>query len=107
MIQTKELIVTTLIAAIPAIMITPSIAHAQSALEIHNGLHSQLTAHSYDVAPGDQFLQQTVSTIHSSQLWTDTQKSAIITSWDEDYNNLHLGIGHGGEVVPVQTPHNP
>jgi hypothetical protein len=91
MIQTKELVVTTLIAAIAAIMITPPIAYAQSP---HN------------IAAGDQFLQQQVRTIdnnvHSFEQQQRDQASAIIIHWDEDYNNLSTGIGHDGE-----GPHNP
>jgi hypothetical protein len=51
---------------------------------------------------GDQFVQQQVSTIQSSPTWTDpTQRDAIIITWDEDYNNLSLGIGNQGNNVPM------
>jgi hypothetical protein len=67
-----------------------------------NFLGSQLTTHQYNVASGDQFVQQQVSTIQSSPTWTDpTQRDAIITTWDEDYNNLSLGIGNQGNNVPM------
>jgi hypothetical protein len=67
-----------------------------------NFLGSQLTTHQYNVAAGDQFVQQQVSTIQSSPTWTDpTQKDVIIITWDEDYNNLSLGIGNQGNNVPM------
>ncbi len=63
---------------------------------------SQLTTHQYNIAAGDQFVQQTVSTVEASPTWTDpTQKDAIIITWDEDYNNLSLGIGNQGNNVPL------
>ncbi|WP_108637417.1 alkaline phosphatase family protein [Mycobacterium terramassiliense] len=67
-----------------------------------NFLGSQLTTHQYNIAAGDQFVQQQVSTIQSSPTWTDpTQKDVIILTWDEDYNNLSLGIGNQGNNVPM------
>ncbi|ORW28120.1 hypothetical protein AWB91_02635, partial [Mycobacterium paraense] len=67
-----------------------------------NFLGSQLTTHQYNIAAGDQFVQQQVSTIQSSNTWTDpTQHDAIIITFDEDYNNLSLGIGNQGNNVPM------
>lgn len=63
---------------------------------------TQLTDHQYNVAAGDQFLQQEISTIENSALWTDpTQKDAIIVTFDEDNNNLSLGFGNQGNHVPM------
>ncbi len=63
---------------------------------------SQLTTHQYNIAPGDQFVQQEVSTIESSTTWTDpTQKDAIFIVSDEDFNNLSLGFGNEGNNVPL------
>jgi hypothetical protein len=63
---------------------------------------TQFTNHQYNVAAGDQFIQQQVSTIQSSPTWTDpTQKDAIIITWDEDNNNLSLGFGNQGNHVPM------
>ncbi|MHA7730486.1 PE domain-containing protein [Mycobacterium sp. ML3] len=73
-----------------------------------NWLASQLTTNQYNVAAGDQFLQHTVSSIQSSPAWnTVGQKDAIIITFDEDYNNLSLGIGNQGNhistiVIPNQ-----
>ncbi len=65
-------------------------------------LFSMLTTHQYNVAAGDQFLQQEVSTIENSATWNDpTQKSAIIITFDEDSNNLSLGLGNEGNNVPM------
>ena len=67
-----------------------------------NWLISQLTTHQYNVAAGDQFVQQEVSAIENSPTWTDpTQKDAIIITFDEDYNNLSLGIDNQGNNVPM------
>ncbi|MCV6970398.1 alkaline phosphatase family protein [Mycobacterium bohemicum] len=69
---------------------------------IANFVGSQLTTHQYNVSAGDQFVQQQVSTIESSPTWTDpTEKDVIIITWDEDYNNLSLGIGNQGNNVPM------
>ncbi|BBX23833.1 hypothetical protein MTER_32440 [Mycolicibacter terrae] len=63
---------------------------------------TQLTDHQYNVAAGDQFVQQEISTIENSALWTDpTQKDAIILTFDEDNNNLSLGFGNDGNHVPM------
>lgn len=63
---------------------------------------TQLTDHQYNVAAGDQFLQQEVSTIENSATWTDpTQRDVIIITTDEDNNNLSLGFGNQGNNVPM------
>ncbi|WP_343576157.1 alkaline phosphatase family protein [Mycobacterium sp.] len=63
---------------------------------------SELTNHQYNVAAGDQFVQQEVSTIEHSATWNDpTQKDAIIVTFDEDNNNLSLGFGNEGNNVPM------
>jgi phosphoesterase family protein len=65
-------------------------------------LISQFTNHQYNVAAGDQFVQQEVSAIENSPTWTDpTQKDAIIITFDEDNNNLSLGFGNDGNNVPM------
>ena len=65
-------------------------------------LVSQLTTHQYNIAAGDQYLQQTISTIENSPTWTDpNEKDAIIIVWDEDTNNLSLGIDNQGNNVPM------
>jgi len=63
---------------------------------------SQFTNQQYNVAAGDQFLQQEVSAIENSPTWTDPdEKDAIIITWDEDNNNLSLGFGNEGNNVPM------
>src|ERR1700722_14205967 len=65
-------------------------------------LLSQFTNQQYNVAAGDQFLQQEVSAIENSPTWTDPNaKDAIIITWDEDNNNLSLGFGNEGKNVPM------
>ncbi|ODQ97489.1 alkaline phosphatase family protein, partial [Mycobacterium intermedium] len=67
-----------------------------------NWLLSQLTNHQYNVAAGDQFLREQVSLIQSSPTWTTNaanNRSAIIITFDEDYNNLSLGIGNQGNHI--------
>ena len=65
-------------------------------------LLTQFTDHQYNVAAGDQFVQQEVSAIENSPTWTDpTQKDAIIVTFDEDNNNLSLGFGNQGNNVPM------
>lgn len=62
---------------------------------------SQLTDHQYNVKASDMFLQGTLPTILNSAVWADpTQKSVVIITWDEDYNNLSLGIGNQGNHIP-------
>ena len=65
-------------------------------------IYSQLTDHQYNVAAADQFVQQEISAIENSPTWTDpTQHDAIILTFDEDNNNLSLGIGNEGNNVPM------
>jgi hypothetical protein len=67
-----------------------------------NFIESQLTTHQYNVAAGDQFVQQEVSAIENSPAWNDpTQRDAIIVTFDEDNNNLSLGFGNDGNNVPM------
>jgi hypothetical protein len=67
-----------------------------------NFIESQLTTHQYNVAAGDQFVQQEISTIENSPTWNDpTQKDAIFLTFDEDNNNLSLGFGNDGNNVPM------
>ncbi|HEX4559921.1 MAG TPA: alkaline phosphatase family protein [Mycobacterium sp.] len=67
---------------------------------------SQLTNHQYNVAAGDAWLQDNIPVIMNSPVWNDpTQKSAIVITFDEDYNNISLGIGNqGNNVVTVVIP---
>jgi hypothetical protein len=63
---------------------------------------SQFTNQQYNVAAGDQYLQQTISTIENSPTWTDpNEQDAIIITWDEDNNNLSLGFGNEGNNIPM------
>lgn len=63
---------------------------------------TQLTDHQYNVAVGDQFVQQEVAAIQQSATWNDpTQKDAIIITFDEDNNNLSLGLGNDGNNIPM------
>jgi hypothetical protein len=63
---------------------------------------TQFTDHQYNVAAGDQFVQQEISAIENSPTWNDpTQKDAIILTFDEDNNNLSLGFGNDGNNVPM------
>ena len=65
-------------------------------------IYSQLTDHQYNVEAADQFVQQEVSAIENSPTWTDAgEKDAIIITFDEDNNNLSLGIGNEGNNVPM------
>ena len=61
---------------------------------------SLLTTHQYNIKAGDQFLADTLPTILNSPAF-QTQPSAIFITWDEDYNNLSLGIGNEGNHVPM------
>jgi hypothetical protein len=49
---------------------------------------------------GDQFLAATLPTILNS-LAFQTQRSAIFITWDEDYDNLYLGIGNEGKHIAM------
>ncbi|MEO8814738.1 MAG: phosphoesterase [Mycobacterium sp.] len=63
---------------------------------------TQFGDHQYNIAAGDQFVQQEVSAIEHSSTWTDpTQKDAIFITTDEDNNNLSLGFGNQGNNVPM------
>jgi hypothetical protein len=65
-------------------------------------IYSQLTDHQYNVEAADQFAQQQVTAIENSPTWTDPgSKDAIIITFDEDNNNLSLGIGNEGNNVPM------
>jgi Phosphoesterase family len=69
---------------------------------IYQFIVSQFTNQQYNVAAGDQFVQQEVSTIENSPTWNDpTEKDAIIITFDEDNNNLSLGFGNDGNNVPM------
>jgi hypothetical protein len=61
---------------------------------------SQLTDHQYNVKAGDAWLQGVLPTILNSPAW-QTQRCAIIITFDEDYNNLSLGIGNQGNHIPT------
>jgi len=61
---------------------------------------SQLTTHQYNIKAGDQFLADTLPTIMNSPAF-QMQRSAIFITWDEDYDNLSLGIGNEGNHVPM------
>jgi hypothetical protein len=61
---------------------------------------SLLTDHQYNIKAGDQFLADTLPAILNSPAF-QTQRSAIFITWDEDYNNLSLGIGNEGNHVPM------
>jgi hypothetical protein len=61
---------------------------------------SLLTNHQYNIKAGDQFLADTLPTILNSPAF-QTQRTAIFITWDEDYNNLSLGIGNEGNHVPM------
>ncbi|WP_264005107.1 alkaline phosphatase family protein [Mycolicibacterium sphagni] len=66
---------------------------------------SQLTTHQYNVAAGDQFIQQQMTTIFNSALWSSNQSTAVFLTFDEDYNNISFGIGNeGNHVVMVVIP---
>jgi phosphoesterase family protein len=62
--------------------------------------------HQYNVAAGDQWLQEHVPVIMNSPTWQDpTQRSAIFITFDEDYNNISLGVGNqGNHIVMVVIP---
>jgi Phosphoesterase family len=61
---------------------------------------SLLTNHQYNIKAGDKFLADTLPTILNSPAFL-TQRTAIFITWDEDYNNLSLGIGNEGNHVPM------
>jgi len=61
---------------------------------------SLLTDHQYNIKAGDKFLADTLPIIVNSPAF-QTQRSAIFITWDEDYNNISLGIGNEGNHVPM------
>ncbi len=61
---------------------------------------SLLTNHQYNIKAGDQFLSETLPTILNSPAF-QTEPSAVFITWDEDYNNISLGIGNEGNHVPM------
>ncbi|WP_235009647.1 alkaline phosphatase family protein [Mycobacterium sp. 3519A] len=72
---------------------------------------SQLTpqflgGHQYNVAAGDRWLAETLPIIMDSNTWNDpNERSAIFLTFDEDYNNISLGIGNdGNHIVTVVIP---
>jgi hypothetical protein len=66
---------------------------------------SQLTTHQYNVKAGDEFIQQQMSTIFNSALWSSSEKTAVFLTFDEDYNNVSWGIGNeGNHVVMIVIP---
>jgi hypothetical protein len=72
---------------------------------------SQLTpkvlgGHQYNVAAGDAWLKETLPLIMDSNTWNDLdERSAIFLTFDEDYNNISLGIGNeGNHIVTVVIP---
>ena len=60
----------------------------------------------YNIPAGDKWASQTLPSIFSSALWQDpNEKSAIFFTWDEDYNNLPLGVGNqGNHIVMIVIP---
>ncbi len=62
--------------------------------------------HQYNVAAGDQWLQEHVPVIMNSPTWRDpTQRSAIFLTFDEDFNNISLGVGNqGNHIVMIVIP---
>jgi hypothetical protein len=69
-------------------------------------LPTWLGGHQYNVKAGDQWLQEELPVILNSPVWQDpTQKSAIFLTFDEDYNNISLGIGNqGNHITTVVIP---
>lgn len=61
---------------------------------------SQLGNHQYDIKSGDMFLQEVLPTILNSPAFL-TQRTAVFITWDEDYDNLSLGIGNQGNHIPM------
>jgi hypothetical protein len=65
-----------------------------------------LGGHQYNVAAGDAWLRETLPIIMDSNTWNDpAERSAIFLTFDEDYNNISLGIGNeGNHIVTVVIP---
>lgn len=61
---------------------------------------SQIGDHQYDVKAGDKLLADMLPTILNSPAF-QTQRTAIFITWDEDYDNLSLGIGNEGNHIPM------
>ncbi len=63
-------------------------------------------AHQYNVAAGDAWLEDQVTTIMESETWNDPNvKSAIFITFDEDYNNITTGVGNeGNHIVMIVIP---
>lgn len=63
-------------------------------------------AHQYNVAAGDRWLDDQVTTIMESNTWNDPYtKSAIFITFDEDYNNITTGVGNeGNHIVMIVIP---
>ena len=63
-------------------------------------------AHQYNVAAGDRWLDDQVTTIMESNTWNDPNtKSAIFITFDEDYNNITTGVGNeGNHIVMIVIP---
>ena len=63
-------------------------------------------AHQYNVAAGDAWLDDQVTTIMESETWNDPNtKSAIFITFDEDYNNITTGVGNeGNHIVMIVIP---
>jgi hypothetical protein len=63
-------------------------------------------SHQYNVAAGDAWLEDQMTTIMASETWNDpTVKSAIFVTFDEDYNNITTGVGNeGNHIVTVVIP---
>jgi Phosphoesterase family len=62
--------------------------------------------HQYNVAAGDQWLRGPLTTIFDSATWQDPrERSAVIVTFDEDYNNLTTGVGNeGNHIVTIVIP---
>jgi hypothetical protein len=69
-------------------------------------LPTWLGGHQYNVKAGDEWLQEELPVILNSPVWQNpTQKSAIFLTFDEDYNNISLGIGNqGNHITTVVIP---
>lgn len=62
--------------------------------------------HQYNVAAGDEWLSEQVPVIMNSSTWQNPNvRSAIFITFDEDYNNISLGVGNqGNHIVMVVIP---
>jgi hypothetical protein len=83
----------------------------ESAVGLVRWVLSQLTptwlgGQQFDVKSGDEWLKSTVPVILNSAVWNDpSERSAIFLTFDEDNNNVSLGIGNqGNHVVMVVIP---